>query len=59
MKELKRVRRGRTRTEEPVKDMNGGIVKGDDARKRWAYHFENLLNIVEDREAETVAGVQV
>ena len=60
-KELKRVRKGRARTEETVKDVNGNLVKGGDARKRWAEYFENLLNVVEEREAEivAVAGVRV
>ena len=60
-KELKRIRKGGTRMEEKIKDMNGRLLKGDDARKRWADHFENLLNVVEDRRAEiiAVAGVQV
>ena len=44
-----------------MKDRNGRLLKGDDARRRWAEYFENLLNVVEDREAEimAVAGVQV
>ena len=60
-KELKRIRKGGAKTEETVKDRNGRLVKGDDARKRWAEYFENLLNVVEEREAEivAVAGVQV
>ena len=60
-KELKRIRKGGTRMEEKIKDMNGRLLKGDDARKRWADHFENLLNVVDDRRAEiiAVAGVQV
>ena len=60
-KELKRIRKGGTRMEEKIKDMNGRLLKGDEARKRWADHFENLLNVVEDRRAEiiAVAGVQV
>ena len=60
-KELKRIRKGGMRMEETVKDMNGRLLKGEDARKRWVEHFENLLNVVEDREAEiiAVAGVQV
>ena len=60
-KELKRIRKSGTGTEETVKDRNGRLLKGDDARRRWAEYFENLLNVVEDREAEimAVAGVQV
>ena len=60
-KELKRIRRGKSRIEEVVKDRNGQLVKGEDARKRWAEYFQGLLNIEEYREAEivVVAGVQV
>ena len=60
-KEFKIIRKGGSRIEEVVKDRNGQLVKGDDARKRWAEYFENLLNVVEEREAEivAVAGVQV
>ena len=44
-----------------LKDRNGRLSKGDNARKRWAEYFESLLNVVEDKEAEIVAvtGVQV
>ena len=60
-KELKRLRKGRSRTEETVKDENGNLLKGGDARKRWAQYYENLLNVEENREADIVAvpGVQV
>ena len=59
-KELKRTRRGKSRIEEVVKDRNGQLVKGEDARKRWAEYFKGLLNIEEYRKAEivAVAGVQ-
>ena len=47
--------------EEVVKDRNGQLVKGDDARKRWAEYYESLLNIEDDRVADivVVAGLQV
>ena len=60
-KEVRRVRKGRSRTEETVKDVNGRLLRGNEARKRWAEYFEELLNVQEDREADIVAvgGVQV
>ena len=51
-KELKRARKGGTKTEETVKDTSGRLLKGGDARKRWAEYFEELLNVEEMREAE-------
>ena len=55
------VRKGGLRTEETVKDLNGQLLRGNKARKRWAEYFEELLNVQEDREADIVAvgGVQV
>ena len=43
-----------------MKDVNGRLLNGNEARKRWAEYFE-LLNVQEDREADIVAmrGVQV
>ena len=60
-KEVKRVRKGQSRSEETVRDVNGQLVKGDAARKRWGEYFESLLNVVDDREAVVVAvgGVEV
>ena len=60
-KEVRRVRKGGLRTEETVKDVNGWLSRGNEARKRWAEYFEELLNVQEDREAHIVAvgGVQV
>ena len=60
-KELRRVRKGGSRMEETVKDVNGRLLRGNEARKRWAEYFEELLNVEEDREADIVAvgGVQV
>ena len=57
----KEVRKGGSRTEETVKDVNGRLLKGNEARKRWAEYFEELLNVQGDREADIVAvgGVQV
>ena len=50
-----------SRTEVTVKDVNGRLLKGNEARKRWAEYFEELLNVQKDREADIVAvgGVQV
>ena len=60
-KEVRRVRKGGLRMEETVKDVNGRSLRGNEARKRWAEYFEELLNVQEDREADIVAvgGVQV
>ena len=57
----KEVRKRGSRTEETVKDVNGRLLRGNEARKRWAEYFEELLNVQEDREADIVAvgGVQV
>ena len=48
----KEVRKGGSRTEETVKDVNGRLLRGNEARKRWAEYFEELLNVQEDREAD-------
>ena len=55
------MRKGGSRTEETVKDVNGRLLRGNEAKKRWAEYFEALLNVQEDREAVIVAvgGVQV
>ena len=60
-KEVRRVRKGGSRTEETVKDVNGQLLRGNEARKRWAEYFEELLNVQEDRDADIVAvgGVQM
>ena len=60
-KEVRRVKKGGSRTEDTVKDVNGRLLRGNEARKRWAEYFEKLLNVQEDREADIVAvgGVQV
>ena len=52
---------GGEKSEEIVKDVNGQLLRGSEARKRWAEYFEELLNVQEDREADIVAvgGVQV
>ena len=53
-KEERRVRKGGSRMEETVKDVNERLLTGNEARKRWAEYFE-LLNVQEDREADIVA----
>ncbi|XP_068230618.1 uncharacterized protein [Palaemon carinicauda] len=60
-KEVKRVRKAGSRMEETVKDGNGRLLKGEEARKRWAEYFESLLNVEDNREADiiAVAGVVV
>ena len=35
--------------EETVEDVNGQLLRGNEARKRWAEYFEELLNVQEDR----------
>ena len=44
-----------------MKDVNGRMLRGSEARKRWAEYFEELLNVQEDRKADIVAvgGVHV
>ena len=49
------MRKGGLRTEETVKDVNGLLSRGNEARKRWTEYFEELLNVQEDREADIVA----
>ena len=46
----KEVRKGGLRMEETVKDVNGRLLRGNEARKRWAEYFEKLLNVQEDRQ---------
>ena len=41
----KEVRKGGSRTEEIVKDVNRRLLRGSDARKRWAEYFEELLSV--------------
>ena len=53
------MRRGGLRMEETVKDVNGRLLRGNEARKRWAEYFEELLNVQEDREADIVVQVPV
>ena len=55
------MRKGGSRTEETVKDVNGQLLRENETRKRWAEYFEELLNVQGDREADIVAvgGVQV
>ena len=58
---MRRERKGGSRKEETVKDVNGRLLRGNEARKRWAEYFGELLNVQEDREADitAVGGVQV
>ena len=42
------MRKGGSKTE-TVKDVNGRLLRGNKARKRWAEYFEKLLNVQEDR----------
>ena len=42
---MRRVRKGGLRTEEAVKDVNGRLLRENEARKRWAEYFEELLNV--------------
>ena len=55
------MRKGGSRMEEVVKDVNGRLLRGSKAKKRWAEYFEEFVNVQEDREADIVAvgGVQV
>ena len=59
-KEMRRVRKSGSRMEETVKDVNGRLLRGNEARKRCAEYFE-LLNVQGDRKADIMAvmGVQV
>ena len=59
--EVRRVRKDGLRTEETVKDVNGRLLRGNEARKRWAEYFEELLNVQEDKEVDigAVGGIQV
>ena len=51
---MRRVRKGGLRMEETVKDVNGWLLNGNEARKRWTEYFEELLNVREDREVDIV-----
>ena len=41
----KEVRKVGLRTEETVKDVNRRLLRGNEARKRWAEYFQELLNV--------------
>ena len=58
-KEVSRIRKGDSKNEEVVKDINGCLVRGSGAQERWAEYFEGLLNEEDDREANVVAVVGV
>ena len=47
----KEVRKDGSRTEETVRDVNGRLLRGNEARKRWAEYFEELLNVQETSKA--------
>ena len=51
---MRRVRKDGSIMEEIVKDVNGRLLRGSEARKRWAEYFDELLNVQEDREADIV-----
>ena len=43
-----------------MEDVNGRLLKGNEARKRWAEYFKEMLNIQEDRGRYSGSGgVQV
>ena len=48
----KEVRKGGSRTEWTVKDVNGRWLRGSEVRKRWAQYFEELLNVQDERERQ-------
>ena len=37
---MRRAKKGGSRMEETVKDVNGRLLRGNEARKRWAEYFE-------------------
>ena len=39
------MRKGGSRTEETMKDVNGWLLRGNEAGKIWAESFEELLNV--------------
>ena len=55
-KEVKRVRKGESKKEECVKDVNGEVLS---ERKRvlgrWGEYFGNLLNVLDERKADIAA----
>ena len=55
-KEVKQLRKEGSRREESVKDANGQLLTEEGAvHRRWAEHFEGLLNFEDDREARITA----
>ena len=51
-KEVKRVKKGEQTRDEMVKDVNGQILgDGVEVRRRWAEYFEQVLNVIDVREA--------
>ena len=46
------MRKGEQARDEMVKDVNGQILRdGVEIRRRWAEHFEQVLNVADVREA--------
>ena len=55
-KEVKNMRKEGGKKEETVKDVNGQMLTEEGAvNRRWAEHFEELLNFEDDREARITA----
>ena len=55
-KEVKQLRKEGGKKEERVKDRNGQMLNGEEeVNRRWAEHFEELLNFDDNREARITA----
>ena len=55
-KEVKRIRKGESKKEECVKDINGEVLsERKQVLGRWGEYFEGLLNVTEERRAEIAA----
>jgi len=55
-KELKDVRKGSESLEVRVKDENGSVLCCErEVKERWKGYFDNLLNVMDEREANVVA----
>lgn len=39
------MRKGGSRIEEKVKDVDGQIIRGDESRGRWAEYYDGFLNV--------------
>ena len=54
-KEVKRAGKGEQAREEMVKDVNSQILRdGVEVRRRWPEYFEQVLNVVDVREANII-----